>query len=68
MYAVQNSKIVRFCSINFWNTSVECLDEDEVSWVDGDVVVYLDEGVLVCLDNNNEDDFDVDFILAYLLE
>ena len=31
-------------------------------------MTFLDEGVVACWDNNNKDDFYVDFILAYPLE
>ena len=47
---------------------VECLDKYEVACADEDVGAYLDEGVLACLDNNNRDDFDVDFLYAHPLE
>ena len=35
--------------------------------LDKGVVVLFDEGVVACLDKNNKDDFDVDFILAHPL-
>ena len=28
----------------------------------------MNEGVVACLDNNNKDDFDLDFLLAYPME
>ena len=47
---------------------VKCLDKCEVARCDKDVVILLDEGVLTCLDKNNQDDFDRDFIHAHPLE
>ena len=47
---------------------VACLEMDKVACYDEDVVAYLYGGVVACLDNNNKDDFDVDFILARPLE
>ena len=47
---------------------VEFLDKDEVACCDEDVVELLYEGVLECLDKNNKDDFDVDFLHAHPLE
>ena len=47
---------------------LECLDKDEVSCFHEDFVAYSDEGVVKYLDNNNKDDFDVDFLLAHILK
>ena len=47
---------------------VECLDKYEVVRCDEDVVKCFDESVLACLDNNNKDDFDGDFLHASPLE
>ena len=47
---------------------VECLEKDEVVFCNNYVVACLDEGVVACLDNNNKDDFDADFLLAQPLE
>ena len=46
---------------------VEYLDKDEVVCCDSDVVAWLDKAVSECLDNNNKDSFDVDFIHAHPL-
>ena len=47
---------------------MECLDTYDVACCDEDVVAWLNEGVVACLDKNNKDDFDVDFLLANPLE
>ena len=47
---------------------VELFYKYEVACCDGDVVAFLDEGVLECLDKNNKDNFDVDFLHANPLE
>ena len=47
---------------------VECLDKYEVACGSEDVVAWLDEGVLACLDKNDKDVFDVDFLHAHPLE
>ena len=47
---------------------VEWLDKDEVVCCSKDAVAWLYEGVAACLDKNNKDDFDVDFLLAHPLE
>ena len=47
---------------------LECLDKYEVACGDEDVVTCLDEGVLAYLDNNDKDNFDVDFIHAHPLK
>ena len=47
---------------------VEWLDKDEVAYCYDDFVAWFDEDVVTCLYKNNKDDFDVDFILAHLLE
>ena len=47
---------------------VECLDTDEVTCCYEYVVVCFDEGVMSCLDKNNKDDFDGNFLHAHPLE
>ena len=44
------------------------MDKYDVEYYDEDVLALLDEGVVKCLDNNNKDGFDVDFILPHPLE
>ena len=46
---------------------VQLLDKDEVHFFDEDVEALLYEGVLVCLDKNNKDSFDVDFLISHPL-
>ena len=41
------------------------MDNDLVECCDEGVGSCLDEGVVACFDKNNEDDFDVDFLLEY---
>ena len=43
---------------------VEFLDKDEVACGDEYVVSSLDEGVLACFDNNDKDDFYVNFLYS----
>ena len=47
---------------------LECLDKDDVAYGEKYVLVCLDEGVLECLDNNDKDHFNVDFLHARPLE
>ena len=44
---------------------VACLDKDEAACCDDGVVAWLGEGVMAYLDKNNNNDFDVGFILAH---
>ena len=44
---------------------VEFLDKYEVELCDEDMVSFLDYGVLECLDENNKDHFDVDFLHSH---
>ena len=47
---------------------VECLDKYEVEYGDKDAVECLYEGVLACLDKNDKNGFEVDFIHLHPLE
>ena len=47
---------------------VELLDKSEVVFFDEDFVSCLDQGVVKCLNKNNKDYFDVDFILPHPLK
>ena len=47
---------------------VEFLDKYEVAWCYEDVVACLDVGGVKCLDKNNRDSFDVDFLLTHPVE
>ena len=46
---------------------VECLDKDDVERFDEYVVALFYECVLACLDKNDNDDFDGDFLHTHPL-